>query len=38
MQTRVEGVAGVQGQDIVVVPPLERPLRHEQGGPFVEAG
>ena len=34
----VEGLAGVEGEDVVGFPPLELPLRHEQGGPGVGAG
>ena len=34
----VEGLAGEEGEDVVEPPPLGLPLRHEQGGPGVEAG
>ena len=34
----VEGLAGVEGEDIVGLPPLELPLRHERGGSGVGAG
>ena len=34
----VKGLAGAEGEDIVGLPQLELPLRHEQGGPVLEPG
>ena len=38
MRGGVEGLAGVEGEDVVGPPPLELPLRHEQGRGGVGAG
>ena len=38
MRGGVEGLAGVEGEDVVGPSPLELPLRHEQGGGGVGAG
>ena len=38
MRGGVEGLAGVQGEDVVGPSPLELPLRHEQGRAGVGAG
>ena len=38
MRGGVEGLAGVSGEDVVGPPPLELPLRIEQGGPVLELG
>ena len=32
MRGGVEGLAGVEGEDVVWPSPLKLPLRHEQGG------
>ena len=34
----VEGLVGVEGEDVVRPSPLELPLPHEQGGPAFEPG
>ena len=38
MRGGVKGVAGVEGEDVVGLPLLELPLRHEQGAPPLEPG
>ena len=38
MRGVVEGLAGVEGEDVVGPPPWELPLRHEQAGAGVGAG
>ena len=38
MRGAVEGLAGIEGEDIVGPSPLQLPLRHEQGGPVLEPG
>ena len=38
MQGGVEGLAGVEGEDVVGPSPLELPLHHEQGTAGVGAG